>query len=221
MKKINHYRGGIVNTISKYMLFLCLLFGGSALSAKIHDTLNYYKTLGVAFDATSTEIKKAYRKLVLTCHPDKNPDNKEAQDKFIQIANAYEVLSHPEMRSLYDATVPEEPTRGSSCGASSSHKARGKQSAKTSASQTSQEATFTGWIANLKKSIGEKNKTKAVVCGTIISYLTFIGFLKVFQLCIKENKTISLGSFDIYIPPIGNATLEKQGFCSFAWTIPL
>ena len=53
---------------------------------------DYYEVLGIAKDATADEIKKAYRKLAIKYHPDKNPGNKEAEEKFKEIAEAYEVL---------------------------------------------------------------------------------------------------------------------------------
>ncbi len=63
---------------------------------------DYYDILGVSRNATLAEIKKAYRKLALKYHPDKNPDNKEAEEKFKEAAEAYEVLSNEEKRSRYD-----------------------------------------------------------------------------------------------------------------------
>ncbi len=63
---------------------------------------DYYEILGVARNAGEPEIKKAYRKMALQFHPDKNPGNKEAEDKFKEAAEAYEVLSNPEKRSKYD-----------------------------------------------------------------------------------------------------------------------
>lgn len=63
---------------------------------------DYYELLGVTRDASAGEIKKAYRQLALKFHPDKNPDDPDAEDKFKEIAAAFEVLSNPEQRDLYD-----------------------------------------------------------------------------------------------------------------------
>ena len=63
---------------------------------------DYYEVLGVGKDADAKEIKKAYRKLAMKYHPDKNPGDKDAEEKFKEINEAYEVLSDEEKRSTYD-----------------------------------------------------------------------------------------------------------------------
>lgn len=63
---------------------------------------DYYKILNVDRNATDDEIKKSYRKMAMLYHPDRNPDNKEAEEKFKECAEAFDVLSNPSKRSEYD-----------------------------------------------------------------------------------------------------------------------
>ncbi len=63
---------------------------------------DYYRILGVNRDADGKEIKKAYRKLARQHHPDVNPGDKKAEERFKEINEAYEVLSDPEKRARYD-----------------------------------------------------------------------------------------------------------------------
>jgi DnaJ-class molecular chaperone len=63
---------------------------------------DFYQALGISRSASEAEIKTAYRKLARKYHPDVNPGNKAAEDKFKQISNAFEVLSDPKKRKLYD-----------------------------------------------------------------------------------------------------------------------
>ena len=63
---------------------------------------DYYEVLGVSKNASDDEIKKAYKKMAIKYHPDRNPDNKEAEEKFKEAAEAYDVLRDPQKRARYD-----------------------------------------------------------------------------------------------------------------------
>src|SRR5262244_4517196 len=63
---------------------------------------DYYGVLAVPRTASDEEIKKAYRKLALQYHPDRNPGNKQAEDKFKEVSEAYQVLSDPQKRAQYN-----------------------------------------------------------------------------------------------------------------------
>ena len=63
---------------------------------------DFYKILGVSKNASQDEIKKAYRKLAIKYHPDKNPDNKESEEKFKEVADAYDNLSDSKKKERYD-----------------------------------------------------------------------------------------------------------------------
>ena len=67
------------------------------------DYKDYYKVLGVDKKATESQIKKAYRKLAIKHHPDKNPDDKQAEERFKEIAKAYAILGDPDKRKEYDS----------------------------------------------------------------------------------------------------------------------
>ena len=63
---------------------------------------DYYELLSVPRNASDAEIKKAYRRLAMKYHPDRNPDDKTAEDKFKEAKEAYDVLSDPHKRAAYD-----------------------------------------------------------------------------------------------------------------------
>lgn len=75
---------------------------------------DYYTILGVSRTADVDEIKKAYRKLAIKYHPDHNPGDKEAEEKFKEVNNAYQVLSDPKQRARYDQLGHEMFTKGAS-----------------------------------------------------------------------------------------------------------
>jgi molecular chaperone DnaJ len=77
---------------------------------------DYYKTLGVDRNASSEEIKKAYRKLALKHHPDRNPGNKDAEEQFKKLSQAYSILSDPQKRAAYDQYGESAFENGSSGG---------------------------------------------------------------------------------------------------------
>src|SRR5262245_58463452 len=63
---------------------------------------DYYEILGIPRDASEDDVKKAYRKLAFKLHPDRNPGDKEAESRFKEAAEAYEVLGQPDTRAQYD-----------------------------------------------------------------------------------------------------------------------
>ncbi|CAG8009504.1 unnamed protein product [Penicillium nalgiovense] len=78
----------------------------------------YYDALGVPPTATELEIKKAYRKLAIVTHPDKNPGDETAHERFQAIGEAYQVLSNEDLRKRYDKFGKEESVPGGGFGMS-------------------------------------------------------------------------------------------------------
>eukprot|EP00461_Guttulinopsis_vulgaris_P000546 UN00546 len=81
-----------------FLLLLCFIY----LLAVVSAGANYYQILGVKKTATEKEIKKAYRKLSMQYHPDTNQGSKDAEKKFQEVSQAYEVLSDKEKRRIFD-----------------------------------------------------------------------------------------------------------------------
>src|SRR5256885_16938783 len=91
------------------------------------DYKDYYKILGVSKDASEKEIRQAYRKLARKYHPDVNPDNKEAEEKFNEINEANEALSDPEKRKKYDEMSTYYQQHGRCPGGGEPSRARGSE----------------------------------------------------------------------------------------------
>ena len=86
-----------------------------------------YEVLGVNRDASEDEMKKAYRKLAMKYHPDRNPDNKEAEEKFKEAKEAYEILTDANKRAAYDryGKAGVDPSAAGGPGARSGGRDRG------------------------------------------------------------------------------------------------
>ncbi|MEQ2210243.1 DnaJ subfamily C member 10 [Xenoophorus captivus] len=80
---------------------LMFIFAG-LLVAVCAEGSDYYELLGVSREATTREIRQAFKKLALTMHPDKNPGDSSAHDKFLKVNRAYEVLKDEDLRKKYD-----------------------------------------------------------------------------------------------------------------------
>ena len=96
------------------LLAICVMCAIAAGRKGADKGRDFYKILDIKRNATPADIKKAYRKLSMQYHPDKNPDDDEAKAKFQDVASAYEALSDPEMRRKYDRGGEEamnEPER--------------------------------------------------------------------------------------------------------------
>src|SRR5437660_6954125 len=78
---------------------------------------DYYEVLGIARNATGEEVKRAYRKLAVKVHPDKNPDDPRAEEKFKELGEAYDVLMDADKRAAYDRYGHAAFAQGTAAGA--------------------------------------------------------------------------------------------------------
>lgn len=95
------------------MRWFAIITGLVFLILQVFGEKDYYQVLGLPRETSARAIKKAYRKLSMKYHPDKNPGDKSASDKFVEITEAYDVLSDPEKRRRYDM-YGEEGIKGES-----------------------------------------------------------------------------------------------------------
>ncbi len=117
---------------------------------------DYYEVLGVARDASEADIKKAYRKLARDYHPDRNPGDKQAETRFKEVQQAYEVLGDKNKRAQYDRFGFAGPEAGAGAGGGRSAGAAGRAASSSRAwtpptwpasSASSAWAAWGGWAA--------------------------------------------------------------------------
>uniref|UniRef100_A0A4W4ETW7 DnaJ homolog subfamily C member 10 n=1 Tax=Electrophorus electricus TaxID=8005 RepID=A0A4W4ETW7_ELEEL len=88
--------------VQDFMKTFMFLFVITWLVVTIHSDEDYYKLLGISREASTREVRQAFKKLALTMHPDKNPNDETAHEKFLKINRAYEVLKDEDLRKKYD-----------------------------------------------------------------------------------------------------------------------
>ena len=111
--KVNPSRPGSIRGIALATLLLAAIAGTKLSFELVGRDPNHFCTLGVRTDATAAEIRRAYKDISLKYHPDKNPDDKSAGDKFRQAATAYEVLKDASKRTSYNKFGATESQMGS------------------------------------------------------------------------------------------------------------
>jgi molecular chaperone DnaJ len=142
------------------------------------NTKDYYRTLGVAESSTADEIKKAYRRLAKQYHPDANPNNTEAADRFKELGEAYGVLSDAEKRKQYDAMRKNPFARYAGSGAGAGF--GGGSGSGVSGGIRFEDLSDLGGISDLFETIFQRGKKKpgpkAPTKGADVEYVVEIPF---------------------------------------------
>ena len=129
---------------------------------------DYYEVLGVSKDASADDIKKAYRKMAMKYHPDRNPGDKEAEEKFKEVGEAYEVLSDADKKARYDqyGFAGVDPNFGAGAGGYGGGAAAG--SARPNIRPISESLrSFSSWLAALVMT----ERTSMTLMGLLIKKL--------------------------------------------------
>ena len=116
----------------------------------MQTTKDLYKLLGVSREASQDDIRKAHRKLVRKYHPDANPTDRSAEERFKEIQRAYEVLSDPQKRRDYDKGLRTSSSRGSS-----GSRPRPRGAARRSTGSTTSTADLSDLLGKLKDVFGD------------------------------------------------------------------
>ncbi len=147
---------------------------------------DYYKILGVSPNASSLEIKKAYRRLALKYHPDKNHDDNSAEAKFKEIANAYEILSDIEKRKSYDYNSDREYN--------STDFSKEQKNTEPEVVEPIPPLTFLNIIQDLRKKVARIDKRKVNIQSLFVSINELLSDINIRYLInygdIKTNKLI-------------------------------
>lgn len=168
---------------------------------------NHYEILGVKKDASQEEIKKAFRKLAVQHHPDKNAGDKKAEEKFKEINAAYEVLSDPQKRANYDRPQPQfhhNPFAGHGFGDMRFNFGGGFVDMNEILNQMRQHQGF-GSYSSFVQTVSHTSKIPLVValCGGVIELPTPVGTIKLdippntqpgttFQVNVKKQQNTQL-----------------------------
>lgn len=115
---------------------------------------NHYQILGVPVTATAEDIKKAFRKIALEFHPDKNPGNKEAEEKFKKASEAYDILSNEKKRNEYDFDLKKEDLK--------------KERERTQQAKNSQQAPYTSKREASRRSVSQQPASSGISFGQLL-----------------------------------------------------